>query len=453
MLKFLSKNKKNNYTLLGEGINILKPMNQDLEPIKIMDKNRKGHFFIFGTTRIGKSRLAENIIEQDIRKGYSVFLVDPKGDIDLLNKIVQIAHEEKRLDELILINPIFPELSAKIDPLSFYSIPEELTNHVVSGIKADEEFFINVAEETTSAIINSLLILNEFDPQNSAEVNFNAILRHCSHKGLEELQNELAKIKSDYAIETKDSLDRILQSPPDFFAKISSSLRTVLNSLSTGVVGSIMGKATTNDFMKRLEQNKSVIVVLQTGSLMIGRTASMVARVLISMIQAFAGRKSLSGKKCDPPLSLIMDEFSNIAYFTIADLFNKAGGANIYCTALTQSLADLYRAIGEDASRQILDNTNSKIFMRVNDPSTADYISSYSGEVDKFTPIMQMGGNATIRSMKEALISTLDVQTLKEREFYYFGFEGIFKGKSSFVPESSLNIVYPNITTVKKFNN
>lgn len=40
--------------------------------ISIPDRDRSRHTFVFGTTGVGKTRLAEYLIEQDIRKGYSV---------------------------------------------------------------------------------------------------------------------------------------------------------------------------------------------------------------------------------------------------------------------------------------------------------------------------------------------------------------------------------------------
>ena len=66
----------------------------------------------------------EHIIEQDICKGYSVVAIDPKGDIDLFSKVVQLAEETGRSEDLMLITPIFPQYSAILDPLSSYYMPE-----------------------------------------------------------------------------------------------------------------------------------------------------------------------------------------------------------------------------------------------------------------------------------------------------------------------------------------
>jgi hypothetical protein len=54
----------------------------------------EGTFLVFRNHPGGKTRILENMVEQDIRKGYSVVVIDPKGDIDLFSKIVQVAFEE-----------------------------------------------------------------------------------------------------------------------------------------------------------------------------------------------------------------------------------------------------------------------------------------------------------------------------------------------------------------------
>ena len=40
---------------------------------------RVGHTLVLGTTRVGKTRLAEILITQDIRRGDVVIVFDPKG--------------------------------------------------------------------------------------------------------------------------------------------------------------------------------------------------------------------------------------------------------------------------------------------------------------------------------------------------------------------------------------
>jgi len=413
--------------------------------IKLRDSDRKGHVFCFGSTRIGKTRLIELMIEQDIRKGYSVTLFDPKGDIDLFSKVVQVAYEEGREKDLCLVTPIFPQCSAKMDPLAYYYMPEELVSHVVSGIKAREEFFINVAYETTFVIIQALLFFARVKKK-KPELNFNVVKERASYQDLKNLEEQLKDYESDpEAQEILATLRQILASPQDYFAKVSSSLRTVLTSLSVGSVGAIIGKAKANEFIKRLEEGKRVILIVQTGSLLTRKTAHIVARVLLSMVQSFVGRIYLSGRKLDPPLCVYMDEASNLLYAGVEDLFNKAGGAGVWVHGFTQSIADIEAEIGPQNARKILDNAKTKVFMRVNDPNTAEYIADYSGMTTRFSPILSLGGGITVREVEEPVVRPEEVLTLQVREFFLFTMSGAYRGKVAYVDEPYFNILYPRV--------
>ena len=38
---------------------------------------------------------------------------------------------------------------------------DEIVDHVISGVKAREEYFVNVAHEVTSAIVNGLYLISK----------------------------------------------------------------------------------------------------------------------------------------------------------------------------------------------------------------------------------------------------------------------------------------------------
>src|SRR5512137_3142979 len=93
-------NPSGDMTDIGSGVNLYR--RTKIVPIAVPDADRKRHTFVFGTTGVGKTRLCENLIEQDIRKGYSVVYFDPKGDQQIFTKIYEVAREEDRLEELML---------------------------------------------------------------------------------------------------------------------------------------------------------------------------------------------------------------------------------------------------------------------------------------------------------------------------------------------------------------
>ena len=56
-------------------------------PIGLSQRHRNGHLLVLGTTRVGKTRLLELLVTQDIRDGKVVIVIDPKGDADLMLRV------------------------------------------------------------------------------------------------------------------------------------------------------------------------------------------------------------------------------------------------------------------------------------------------------------------------------------------------------------------------------
>lgn len=440
-------------TDLGQGIHLDRP--QDVLKLCIPDSDRKGHFWCFGTTRVGKTRLLENIIEQDIRKGYSVMAIDPKGDLDLFSKITQIAGETARMDDLMLVTPIFPQFSAVVNPLWSHYMPEELVDHVVAGIATGKEpFFANLAYEVTLNLVLALLLLAKNNGK-SSRFTFQDIKNRTSHKDLKKLKSDvefLVKSGKDQAIRIEAeqislNLDKILSTTEDNYNKVASSLRIALTELTAGNIGKVVGTADANKFISRLEAGKKVIVVVQLGSLLTRKAAYTAGKVVVSMLQGLIGRLLASGKVLTPPLALHMDEAQSILYQGIEELFAKAGGANLYIHGYSQSISQLYDTVGQDKARTILDNCNTKIFMRVPDADTAQYVSDHLGEGKIFSPIIGLGGQLSIRETEDLRIRPSDVLNLKSRQFYLTTYSGTYRGFTKSVADALLCVEFPDITS------
>ena len=428
---------------IGEGLALDTEPEGKPAPITVADTDREGHVFIMGATRSGKTRLAEAMIERDIRAGRSVLWIDPKGDNAIFSKIVTVARETGREDDLLFFSPVFPEYSVKIDPLSHYFMPEEIVNHVVSGVRTREEFYFNIAYEVTLIVVQSLILISNSLGERPV-FTFRRIKENIGYREIEGLREQVAEIEGSEAQEILTNLDQILSSPQDYFSKVSSSLRTVITSLSSGSVGEIMGKDPENRFIERLEARERVILIVQTGSLLTRRTAHIMARVLLSMVQSFVGRVLGSHGRIDPPLAAYVDEASNVLYFGIDDLFNKAGGAGVWLCMLTQSRQDLIAELGGAYAGKILDNTNTKVIFRVNDPDTAAWAARIAGTRKRFSPIMSLGGGLSVREIEESRVTPESFMRLPRREFFAFTFDGIYKGRTLDVPPCG-EIRFPEI--------
>lgn len=430
---------------LGTGVQLDDPTR--MRDLILPDSYRKRHTFVFGTTGTGKTRLAELMIEQDIRAGKSVVFLDPKGDQQIFTKVFDVARQVGRETEMMLVTPVFPEYSAVVDPLAYYFMPDELVGHIVSGIQGGREpFYRNIAKEITSAVISGTIMLARAEGRIPLQ-NIDAIRQSIRRRALEEMANALLRVNDGEAASVAGVLQDILTSPQDYYAKVSSTLRTCLNELSSGNIGAIIGKAESNRFIERLEAGQRVILVVHTGSMITREAGATLGKVLLSMIQSFVGRVYLSGKqRVSPVLSIYIDEAQSLFYQGVEDLFAKAGAADVMVHAFAQSVNQLYAAVGEEFAKSVLDNTNTKIFLRCSDPETSEYVVRHFG-TRKILNSIYNPAQVTTREIEEDVLKPHDILNLQPREFYLMTYSGRFRGKTAEVDDPTLRIRFPNAPT------
>jgi conjugal transfer pilus assembly protein TraD len=432
--------------------------NMKIEKYYLSPKERASHIGCFGTTGIGKSKFIGHLCYQDILTGLSTVIIDPKGDENLLSTIIMAAAEAGRLEELMFISPIYPDSSIKINPLSYYYMPDELVHHVVSGIQSREEFFENIATNVTTVIITGL-IAQALARGEEPRISLLDVKNKITYPALKDFAVSLRNLKNhpdkkvrDLVDDALSSVSHIMQYPEDFFHKVSASLGTVLTQLTSSTTGQIIGKSYENEFIKRLEEGKRVILICNTGSLLARKTAYVIARVIISMILSAVGRVLASGRVFDPPLSIYMDEGHNILFPGIEELFSKGRSANVYLQFFTQSLANIEEAVGEKTTQSIMDNINTWIFMKVNHEVTAKYIEDSTPLKNYYEKVINVaGGNLGIsmREQQQRLILKEDVMQLRERSFYLRSNGVVFSGKVPFIGDPYIKLKFPDVTFKK----
>lgn len=438
-----------NETILGEGYDLgVAPQNRRRIVLGFPDADRSGHFWGFGSTRVGKTRVMENMIEQDIHKGYSVLVIDPKGDHALFSKIVQCAFETGRQDDLLLITPLHPEYSAHFDPLSHHYIIEELESHIISGVKEGKEpFFADVAHSVSLVIVEALDLLARHEGHVTS-IKLREVRDYISLGMFKELKSQVAGIDNpdlrDDVENVVNNLTRIMAS--ENFNKITNSLAVTLQELTSGNLGKIVGNATDNRLITRLEEGKRVIAIVQLGSLLTRKISWALGKIVLSSIQALAGRRYFYGKKnrLDPPLCVYMDEAGDILYPGIDILFSQGGGAAVWLHAFSQSLGQLFKALGQDAADIVLDNCNTKLFMRINNPAKAAEVSDYFGERKLFSPMFGTDGALSFRETEEPLVRASKIMKMKIRQFFLKTYSGIYAGKTADVSPQFVDLIAPD---------
>lgn len=435
---------------IGMGHNI--EDNTKSEPLYLPEEYRKRHLWVFGTTGSGKTRLIESLLEHDIPAGYNVVYFDPKGDGEIFNKIVQLARNSGRLNDLMLFTPIFPEYSVHFNPLKHFYMMEEQVGHIISGISVGKDpFFQNVAYEISLALVmtDHLLRTGNLDNIKTNPFTLVNVLNEMSHKRIDELTKKVKAFRTPDAIQLAANLEKIYNSGQDYYNKVSSSLRVALMEECNGNIGQVIGKTFENPFIDRLESGKTSIFVVQPGALLTRKAAYTTSKIILSSLQAYIGRVYASGKTVKPALSIHIDEAQSVLYQGVDELFSKGGSANVYMQGYCQSLSDMYKTVPKDYADSILANCNTKIFMRVTDRPTADFISGHFGSKRTLSPIISSDGSMTFREGEAEKVKPDDIIELQPRHFYMIRYKDkknqsqYYYGKTVDVLPATVKVIFP----------
>jgi type IV secretory pathway TraG/TraD family ATPase VirD4 len=110
--------------------------------------------------------------------------------------------------------------------------------------------------------------------------------------------------------------------------------------------------------------------------------------------------------------SVFLDDFSEYLYPGFVTILNKSRSANVGIVFAHQALGDI-KTLGDAIANSILTNANLKVFMRGNDPESAEYFSKVIGTVKsvKYTSRTKRGiwqqedtGDASAREVDEFIV-------------------------------------------------
>ncbi len=409
-------------------------------------RERVGHSLVLGTTRVGKTRLAEILITQDIARGDTVIVFDPKGDADLMKRVVAEAKRAGRSDDLYVFHLGYPEISCRYNAIGNFSRITEIASRTTNPLPSEgssaafKEFawrFVNMIsvalvkmgirpdyQKITRYITNIEPLLIEYYRQwlpdaappeweketlniaaNINERDLPFALKGRSHEAISLIR--YAKENGFYD-PIADGLRSAFEYDKTYFDKIVASLLPLMEKLISGKVAELISPdySDTDDSRPIIDWRQIIrrkgIVYIGLDALSDMAVASAVGNSMFADLVSVAGEIYKHGTdfgmpeedKTDkmPTISLHADEFNELIGDEFIPLLNKAGGAGFQVTAYTQTWSDVEARIGNKAKAgQVSGNFNTLIMMRVKELETAEMLTN---QVDtcEVTTIMEVSG-------------------------------------------------------------
>ncbi len=389
---------------------------------------RVGHTLVQGTTRVGKTRLAEVLVTQDIRRpvggGEVVIVIDPKGDADLMMRMYVEAKRAGRLDAFRVFHLGYPELSARYNAIGRFGRISEVATRLAGQLSGEgnsaafREFawrFVNIVARARHALgyrptyqqiladvvaIDELMIeyarhaLPEVDESAWGQIaeienglNEKKVPRNMQGRDYRVVAIELYLQRNKVADPMLSGLRSAVRYDKTYFDKIVASLLPLLEKLTTGQTAELLSP----DY-DDIDDERPIFdwrqVIRQKGIVYVGldalsdfEVAQAVGNSMFADLVSVAGDIYKRGvddglpgadPAAKPAINLHCDEFNELIGDEFIPLMNKGGGAGIQVTAYTQTLSDIEARLGNaPKARQVIGNFNNIIMLRVREEATA----------------------------------------------------------------------------------
>lgn len=403
-------------------------------------RERVGHSLVLGTTRVGKTRLAELLITQDIHRTVEgqhevVIVFDPKGDADLLKRMYVEARRAGREGEFYIFHLGWPDISARYNAIGRFGRISEVATRIAGQLSSEgnsaafREFawrFVNIIARALVELgqrpdylliqrhvvnIDALFIeyaghyFSTHDPnawdaivQLEGRINDKNIARHMigREKRVAAIEQYLSQVRVYDPV--LDGLRSAVRYDRTYFDKIVASLLPLLEKLTTGNIAQLLAPDYTDlkdprpifDWMQIVR--KRAVVYVGLDALSDAEVAAAVGNSMFSDLVSVAGHiykfgidDGLPGEPSGVrvPINLHADEFSELMGDEFIPLINKGGGAGIQVTAYTQTLSDIEARLGNRAKAgQVVGNFNNLFMLRVRETATAELLTGQLPSVE-----------------------------------------------------------------------
>jgi hypothetical protein len=333
------------------------------------------HIALVGTTGSGKTTTLYNFVEYNALMGQACIIIDGKGDRDFLDVTEKICVQSGRQPVLFAIDGDYPGYN----PFATGG-PSEIADKIMSLMDYSEEHYEKNAQTFVQLLMRGL-------QGNQIPITFENIVRYFDKS---KVQSLLSHDSTQTIIESDDLLTPVAVDPrgqdnnhyltllEQLDKRAIDGLIARLGTLASGNTWEALRKRPRGIISLSEALNKKDIVIFSLDSLKYPETARAFGRLVVGDIKAQISEHMT--RRRGQRVGLLFDEFNVFASATVVDVVNKSRAAGFEALLAFQSLADIdVLDKGEEIRRQIIQNCNTLIVQRQNDPQDAEELSRVMG--------------------------------------------------------------------------
>lgn len=316
----------------------------------IKRKDRRRHVYIVGKSGMGKSKLLELLIRQDIAYGHGLCLIDPHGDV--IEAILDFIPEE-RVEDVVWIDPSDSEWPVSFNPLQ--KVPQELKHQMAQGLTEvmEKQFGANWTPRLEHVFRFTTLALLDYPEATMRGMISMLTDRPYRQKVIEYITDDM--VKRFFAVEFEDWSEKF---DTDAIIPLMNKLGRFL---SMPMLRNIFAqKENKIDFEEIMNGRKILLINLAKGKLGEENSSFFGSIFITKLKQAAMARAALPEDKRED-FYLYVDEFHNLVTASFINLFAGARKYGINLTVAHQFIGQLIPAVFDT----IIGNVATIVIFRV----------------------------------------------------------------------------------------
>ena len=378
---------------------------EDKSEVFIKTKQRAMHTQVIGTTNAGKT---ESVILpwaiQDIQQGRGLILIDGKADNSLLEKIWGYTVKAGREKDFKLFSLSHLESSHSFNPL-LGGTAEEITERVFNAFEFENPYYRSLQYEVMGQILRIL-------EANGVTPTFQRINQMIVD--LPALQHQVDQVDDVSLRHWFERYKLLSNSERDMR---TSGLLSTIGQFANGKTACLFNADQTSINLDEV-LSKGQIVYFQLPVLLSPFLGKATGKLILQSLQAAIANRHRGRDKQKRFFSVFLDDFAEYLYPGFVSILNKSRSANVGIVFAHQALGDI-KTLGEPIANTILTNSNLKVFMRGNDPESAEYFSKVIGTTTgtKFTERQTKGLFNRVKKSGEMSVRQVEEFSIHPNEF------------------------------------
>ena len=316
--------------------------------IKRVDRRR--HLYIIGKSGVGKSKLLELLVRQDVAHKHGLCLIDPHGEtIDAILDFVP----ENRIQDVVIIDPSDAEYPVSFNPLANVdpSFKHQLTQGLIEVM--EKQFGANWTPRLEHVFRFTCLALLDYPHATMRGMISMLTDRNYRQKVVEYIEDDM--VKRFWAIEFADWSEKF---DTDAIIPLVNKLGQFL---SDPMLRNIFGqKENKIDLEKLMNDGKLIFINLSKGRIGEENSSFFGSMFITKIKQAGMARAKLKEHERND-FYLYVDEFHNLVTETFENLMSEARKYGLCLTVAHQYVSQLLPSI----HAAVLGNVGSIIIFRI----------------------------------------------------------------------------------------